>query len=112
MLGALCLLKKPRYNLVQSTSACSPTHLSYLIAPAASGEGVPGDGVPWPGERGFTSRGFFGAASEAGLQGAQPLPGGLGGVPPAYFFFNCLFRRRRNRQLKRDGREVLKKTYP
>jgi len=30
----------------------------------------------------FTGR-VFGAASTAGLQGAQPLPGGLGGVPPS-----------------------------
>ncbi len=35
-------------------------------------------------------------------RGAAPA-GGLGGVPPASFFFNCRFRLRRNRQLKQNN---------
>jgi|SRR5579883_1200999 len=55
--------------------------LSLLCVPK---QWVPGNSVPWPEAWGcLQGETFLEAASEAGLQGAQPLPGGLGGAPLA-----------------------------
>ncbi len=72
-----------------STRENSTTGGAMGLRPPGRGSGV------------IIGRGFLDAASQAGLQGAQPLPGGLGGVPPASFFsfarFACGETRKRSR---------------
>src|SRR5579883_2491760 len=55
---------------------------------------------------------LFGSRFSGGVaRGAAPA-GGSGGCPPSFFFFTCLFCLRQNRQVKRDGKEVLEKNLP
>src|SRR5579883_1989377 len=61
------------------------------------------------GPRRFHGRVFLGPLPKRGCKGPCPLPGDWG-CPPNNFCFNCLFRRRRNRQLKQDRGCVLQKS--
>src|SRR5579883_544185 len=59
----------------------------------------------------FIGRGCLVPHLKRGCKGPRLLPGALGVSPNSFFFFTCLFRRRRNRQVKHDRGSSSKSLY-